>query len=82
MTSLKFIGAALVASAFIAAPASAQQAIEEPGAFAFYHPNADVLNAGSSRPADAMASTLRGGVASAQMSVRTHKVNRGSIKRN
>jgi hypothetical protein len=27
-------------------PAFAQAAIQEPGAYAFYHPNADVLNAG------------------------------------
>jgi len=27
-------------------PAFAQAAIQEPGAFAFYHPDADVLNAG------------------------------------
>ena len=82
MTSFKLIGAALVLSAFVAAPASAQAVIDEPGAFAFYHPNVDILNARSPRPADAMASTLPGGVASAQMSVRPHKVNRTSIKRN
>ena len=27
-------------------PALAQEAISEPGLYAFYHPNADVLNAG------------------------------------
>jgi hypothetical protein len=27
-------------------PAFAQAAVQEPGAYAFYHPNADVLNAG------------------------------------
>jgi hypothetical protein len=27
-------------------PVFAQAAIQEPGAYAFYHPNADVLNAG------------------------------------
>ena len=36
------IAAALLATA-IATPAFAQAAIQEPGAFAFYHPNADVL---------------------------------------
>jgi hypothetical protein len=30
----------------VATPVFAQAAIQEPGAFAFYHPNADVLNAG------------------------------------
>jgi len=29
-------------------PAFAQAAIQEPGAYAFYHPGADVLNAGRS----------------------------------
>lgn len=33
----------------VATPVFAQAAIQEPGAYAFYHPNADVLNAG--RPA-------------------------------
>ena len=36
------IAAALLATA-IATPAFAQAAIQEPGAFAFYHPDADVL---------------------------------------
>lgn len=36
------IAAALVLTA-IATPVFAQAAIQEPGAFAFYHPNADVL---------------------------------------
>jgi hypothetical protein len=75
MTKFKLVGAALVLAAFAAAPVSAQQAISEPGAFAFYHPNADVLNAGAptpaaggfaapTRPADSMAQM--------QMSVRPH----------
>jgi len=46
MIRFKLVGAALVLAAFVAAPASAQQAISEPGAFSFYHPNADVLNGG------------------------------------
>src|ERR1700716_3397797 len=43
----------ILAAAFlmttIATPVFAQAAIQEPGAFAFYHPDADVLHAG--RPA-------------------------------
>jgi hypothetical protein len=39
------LAAALLMTAF-ASQAFAQAAIQEPGAFAFYHPNADVLNAG------------------------------------
>ena len=57
-----------------AAPASAWQALDEPGSYSFYHPNADVLNVGpspSSSSSNAMASTLRDApVASTQMSVR------------
>jgi hypothetical protein len=43
----------------IAPPVFAQAAIQEPGAYAFYHPNADVLNSGRPYPretAGAMAS--------------------------
>ncbi len=35
----------------MATPLFAQAAIQEPGAFAFYHPNADVLNGGGPTPA-------------------------------
>jgi len=72
MTTLKLLGAALILSAAVATPLAAQQAIQEPGAYAFYHPNGD-LGIGSSRPADAMASQLRGDVAGMRMAVRSHK---------
>jgi len=56
MTSFRILAAALVLSAASATTAFAQAAIQEPGAYAFYHPNGDVLQAGSPRPAvDAMA---------------------------
>ncbi len=56
MTNFKVLAAALVLSAASATTAFAQAAIQEPGAYAFYHPNGDVLQAGSPRPAaDAMA---------------------------
>jgi hypothetical protein len=42
------LAAALLMTA-VATPVFAQAAVQEPGAYAFYHPNADVLNAG--RPA-------------------------------
>jgi hypothetical protein len=76
MTSFKILAAALLLSAFAAAPASAWQALDEPGSYSFYHPNADVLNVGPSpsrptSPSNAMASTLRDApAASTQMSVR------------
>ena len=43
--SIPTLAAAFLMTA-IATPVFAQAAIQEPGAFAFYHPNADVLNAG------------------------------------
>jgi hypothetical protein len=56
MTGFKTLAAALVLSAASATTAFAQAAIQEPGAYAFYHPNGDVLHAGWPRPAtDAMA---------------------------
>jgi hypothetical protein len=60
MTKFKFIGAAAVLSALGAAPALAQHMIDEPGMYAFYHPNGDP-NAGSPAPAASMALDLSGG---------------------
>jgi len=52
MTSLKTIAvAAAVLSALTATPVFAQAAIQEPGAFAFFYPNLDVLNGGAPTPA-------------------------------
>jgi hypothetical protein len=51
MPNLKMLTAALVLSAVSATTAFAQAAIAEPGAYAFYHPNGDVLHAGSPTPA-------------------------------
>ncbi len=50
MTSLKLISAVAVLSALIAAPATAQPVVSEPGMEAFYHPNSD-LGIGSPWPA-------------------------------
>jgi hypothetical protein len=50
-TSLKAVVAAVVLSALAATPVFAQAAIQEPGAFAFYHPYLDVLNGGAPTPA-------------------------------
>jgi hypothetical protein len=56
MTGLRILAATLVLSAASATTAFAQAAIQEPGAYAFYHPDGDVLRAGSPRPAaDALA---------------------------
>jgi hypothetical protein len=51
MTSINTIAAAGLLSVMTAAPAFAQAAIQEPGLFAFYHPNLDVLNDGAPTPA-------------------------------
>jgi hypothetical protein len=51
MTTLKTIAAAAAFAAFTATPVFAQAAIQEPGLFAFYHPNLDVLNGGAPTPA-------------------------------
>ncbi|MCA6117428.1 hypothetical protein J6524_21540 [Bradyrhizobium sp. WSM 1738] len=51
MTTIKTIAVAGLLSMMVAAPALAQEAIQEPGAFAFYHPDLDVLNDGAPTPA-------------------------------
>jgi hypothetical protein len=73
MTSLKLLAAALVVAAFAAAPVSAQQAVQEPGAAAFYHPNADILNAGVPSPSNAFAAMRSDDVAAMHMTVRPHR---------
>jgi hypothetical protein len=67
MTKLKLLAAAVLLSASVATPALAGPALQEPGAFAFYHPNGD-LGIGSSRPTDAMASGDMARLRSATMS--------------
>jgi hypothetical protein len=51
MKSIKTIAVAGLLSLMAAAPAFAQEAIQEPGAFAFSYPNLDVLNGGAPTPA-------------------------------
>ena len=79
MTSFRLFGAALVLSAIAVVPVSAQEAIQEPAAFAFYYPNADVLNSpfGGRTASNSMAQSLRSGnVASTQMSARAPRTLR------
>jgi hypothetical protein len=54
MTRFKILGAAAMLSLTFATPVFAQAAIQEPGAFAFYYPNNDVLNGGRPTPAAGM----------------------------
>ena len=51
MNSIKTVAVAGLLSMMAAAPAFAQEAIQEPGTFAFYYPNLDVLNGGAPTPA-------------------------------
>jgi hypothetical protein len=51
MTTFKTLAAAALLSSLVATPAFSQAAIQEPGAYAFYHPYADVLNGGAPTPA-------------------------------
>jgi hypothetical protein len=56
MTRFKLFSAVLILSATMAGQAFAQEAIQEPGNYAFFHPNGDLLHANSPSPApDAMA---------------------------
>jgi len=76
MTSCKIFCAALMLTAFAAAPASAWEAVSEPGAYSFYHPNEDVLNVGPSPSSShAMASVRNNSVVGAQLSVRPRRGN-------
>jgi hypothetical protein len=63
MTKYYLLATAAILSMATAAPVFAQAAIEEPGAYAFYHPNGDPgtggPGAGSSRSMESMASLPR-----------------------
>jgi hypothetical protein len=83
MTNLTILGAAALLSAAFATQAFAQAAVQEPGAFAFYHPNADVLNAGRGGPppADAFAYVPeRGDVAGWRPYVRSHRAHHTGVR--
>jgi hypothetical protein len=83
MTSLKIVGAAVLLSAAFATEAFAQAAVQEPGAFAFYHPNADVLNAGRGGPPAAGAFAYipeRGDVAGLRPLVRSHRARHAGVR--
>jgi hypothetical protein len=70
MTTFKLISAALILSAAVATPVAAQEAIQEPGNYAFYHPNGDLLHA---RSRNAFASQRSGDFAGMQMAAKPHK---------
>jgi hypothetical protein len=54
MTGFKIFSTAAILSLMFATPVFAQAAIQEPGAFAFFYPNNDVLNGGRPTPAAGM----------------------------
>jgi hypothetical protein len=51
MTKFKLFSAAAILSLTFVTPVFAQAAIQEPGMYAFYYPNNDVLNGGRPTPA-------------------------------
>jgi BA14K-like protein len=58
MTRFNIVSVAAILALMFATPVFAQAAVQEPGSFAFYYPNNDVLNGGQPTPAarmDAMA---------------------------
>jgi hypothetical protein len=55
MIRFNIFAAAAILAAIVASPASAQQAMDEPGMFAFYHPNGDLHIGSRGPPADAQA---------------------------
>jgi hypothetical protein len=59
MIKCRIAAVAVALSALAASPAFPQAAIQEPGAFEFYHPNDDVLNGGAPAPTTALASSAR-----------------------
>jgi hypothetical protein len=73
------VAVAVALSALAAKPAFPQAAIQEPGAFEFYHPNDDVLNGGAPTPLPALAWTARAQKAYAAIhdaSIATRKVGK------
>ncbi|MDB5576715.1 MAG: hypothetical protein JWR80_1891 [Bradyrhizobium sp.] len=50
MTKLRFLGAAVILSTALAAPALAQEVIEDPGYCAQFYPNANCQNLGPGNP--------------------------------
>jgi hypothetical protein len=82
MTSYKLLAAAALLSMATATPVLAQAVIEEPGAYAFYHPNGD-LGIGSAPPMESMGSLpLRhsGSMAQARIGMMPHHVHARHVR--
>jgi hypothetical protein len=72
MIKLRCLGAAVILAATLASPAFAQEVIQEPGEFAFYHPYGD-LRIGSQPAANAMASQPVRESAGVSMAAKIHR---------
>jgi len=82
MTSFKFLGAALVLSALLATPASAWEAISEPGAAAARDPTFSIYSNDGHEFPRMMAAQAPLGNASGHMSARPHRGNHAAgVKR-
>ena len=80
----KIAAVAVALSALAAKPAFSQAAIQEPGAFEFYHPDRDVLNGGAPTPAAGLAWNAQARKAYASIddtSVATRKIGKKSCHR-
>lgn len=80
MIRCKIVVAVAALSALAAQPAFPQAAVQEPGAFEFYHPNEDVLNGGAPAPA-ALTSIARAYAATDDASIDTRTVRKGTCLR-
>ena len=82
MSSSRFFGAILVVSALLATPASAWEAINEPGTAAAMDPNFSIYADDGPRFSRMMASQTPLGAASGRhMSVRAHRGHTAGVKR-
>jgi hypothetical protein len=73
MTRLKLLGPIAILSALIATPTFAQAVIDEPGSYAFFHPNGDLGFGPAPSTADAFASVpLRSGGVMMKMKMKPH----------
>jgi hypothetical protein len=84
MIRCKIAAVAVALSALAATPAFPQAAIQEPGAFEFYHPNDDVLNGGAPVPTAALTSTAQAREAYAAVdgtSIAARRVGKGICER-
>jgi hypothetical protein len=77
----KIAAVAVALSALAAKPAFPQAAIQEPGAFEFYHPNDDVLNGGAPAPLASTARAQNAYGATYDASMATREVGKGICRR-